>query len=158
MQLNLVEGFDLAKLGANSPEALHLLIEAIKVAKADVYHYVADPKSTKIPMTGLLSKNYAESRRKLIDERQSIAYPEWGQPEKLAAALFHPPSGPAFPDDYEMERDTTSFSIVDQYGNAVACTPTLGGGFGNGVVVKGQHGLLLNNGIRLGSSSPYPEM
>jgi gamma-glutamyltranspeptidase/glutathione hydrolase len=155
MQLNLVEGYDLSKLGANSPEALHLLIEAIKVAKADVYHYVADPKSTKIPMTGLLSKNYAESRRKLIDAHQAIAYPEWGQPEKLTA-LFHPPSGPAFPGDYEMERDTTSFSIVDQYGNAVSCTPTLGGGFGNGVVV-GNTGLLLNNGIRLGSSSPYPE-
>jgi Gamma-glutamyltransferase len=48
MQLNLVEGFDLAKMGANSPEALHLLIEAIKLAKADVYRYVADPKFTQV--------------------------------------------------------------------------------------------------------------
>jgi gamma-glutamyltranspeptidase/glutathione hydrolase len=65
-------------------------------------------------------------------------------------------AGPQFAGDYEIDRDTTSFSIVDQYGNAVACTPTLGGGFGNGVVV-GNTGLLLNNGIRLGSTSPYPD-
>lgn len=61
-----------------------------------------------------------------------------------------------FNDDYEIERDTTSFSIVDPFGNAVACTPTIGGGFGNGVVV-GNTGLLLNNGMRLGSTSPYPD-
>src|SRR5262249_42846198 len=52
--------------------------------------------------------------------------------------------------------DTTSFSIVDSYGNAVASTPTLGGGFGAGVVV-GNTGLLLNNGMRMGSTSPYPD-
>src|SRR6185295_5207287 len=165
MQLNLVEGFDLAKMGANSPEALHLLIEAIKLAKADVYRYVADPKFTRIPMAGLLSKAYAEERRKLIEPRKARAYPTAGEPARfapstaagVAALLSQPPAaGPAFADDYEMERDTTSFSIIDQYGNAVACTPTLGGGFGAGVVV-GNTGLLLNNGIRLGSSSPYPD-
>ena len=48
----------------------------------------------------------------------------------LQAASDRPPGRPRFADDYEMERDTTSFSIVDRYGNAVACTPTLGGGFG----------------------------
>jgi len=163
MQLNLVEGFDIASMGANSPEALHLLIEAIKVAKADVYKYVADPKFTQIPMAGLLSKSYAEARRKLIEPKRAMAYPAAGEPARfsaatagLAAMLQAPQKGPRFADDYEMERDTTSFSIVDQYGNAVACTPTLGGGFGNGVVV-GNTGLLLNNGNRLGSTSPYPE-
>ncbi|HWZ30558.1 MAG TPA: gamma-glutamyltransferase [Bryobacteraceae bacterium] len=155
MQLNLVEGYDFAKLGPNSPEALHLLIEAIKIAKADVYHYVADPKFTQVPASALLSKNYADTRRKLIDAHKSIPYPEWGQPGNVTAML-RPPTGPAFSENYEMERDTTSFSIVDQYGNAVACTPTLGGGFGAGVVV-GNTGLLLNNGIRLGSTSPYPD-
>jgi gamma-glutamyltranspeptidase / glutathione hydrolase len=163
MQLNLVEGFDLASLGANNPEALHLLIEAIKVAKTDVYKYVADPKFTQIPMAGLLSKSYAEARRKLIEPKRAMAYPAAGEPARfspatagVAAMLQGPPKGPRFADDYEMERDTTSFSIIDQYGNAVACTPTLGGGFGNGVVV-GNTGLLLNNGNRLGSTSPYPE-
>src|SRR5579883_33752 len=155
MQLNLVEGYDLAAMGPNSADALHLLIEAIKVAKADVYHYVADPKFTQVPTAALLSKNYAGARRKLIDPRKAIAYPEWGTPGN-SMAILRPPAGPAFAEEYETERDTTSFSIVDQFGNAVACTPTLGGGFGAGVVV-GNTGLLLNNGIRLGSTSPYPD-
>ncbi len=156
MALNLVEPFDLAKLGAGSPEALHLLIEALKVSQADVYHYVGDPKFAQIPVAGLLSKSYAESRRKLIEPGKAMTYPNWGSPSN-AVAMLKPPAGErAFSDDYETERDTTSFSIVDQYGNAVSCTPTLGGGFGAGVVV-GNTGLLLNNGIRLGSTSPYPD-
>ena len=162
MQLNLVEGFDLAAMGASSPAALHLMIEAIKVAKADVYRYVADPKVTAIPMAGLLSKAYAEKRRALIQPQQAIAYPDAGEPAQISSGSPipqrspQPSSGPRFDDRYETERDTTSFSVIDQYGNAVACTPTLGGGFGAGVVV-GNTGLLLNNGVRLGSSAPYPE-
>ncbi len=164
MQLNLVEGFDLAKMGANSPEALHLLMEAIKVAKADVYKYVADPKFASVPLAGMLSKRYAESRRALITPGRAIAYPKPGDPASSASntagmlvRLFQaPPAVPAEAEHYEREYDTTSFSIVDQYGNAVACTPTLGGGFGTGVVV-GNTGLLLNDGIRLGSVSPYPD-
>ena len=158
MALNLVEGFDLAKLGVGSPEALHLMIEAIKVSKTDIYHYVADPKFTKIPVEGLLSRAYADTRRKLIDPAKAAAYLTWGDPAPAptaSPALFAGLRKP-FPDNYETERDTTSFSIVDQYGNAVSCTPTLGGGFGAGVVV-GNTGLLLNNGMRLGSSSPYPD-
>ena len=165
MQLNLLEGFDLAKMGVNSPEALHLMIEAIKVAKTDIYKYVGDPKFTQAPTTGLLSKSYADIRRKLIDPMKAMAYPQPGEPSRftataagLDAMLQRPPTEPrpAFDDDYEMDRDTTSFSIVDQFGNGVGCTPTLGGGFGNGVVV-GNTGLLLNNGMRLGSTSPYPD-
>ena len=77
MQLNLAEGFDLDKMGRNSPEALHVLIEAIKVAKADVYRYVADPKFTQIPIAPLLSKQYADERRKLIVPQKAMAYPSW---------------------------------------------------------------------------------
>ena len=160
MQLNLVEGFDLAGMGANSPEALHVLIEAIKLAKADVYKYVADPRFTQMPTSGLLSKRYADQRRKLIEPRQAMVYPPAGDPGRFStpATAIAPRAarGPQFDDAYETERDTTSFSIIDQYGNAVSCTPTLGGGFGAGVVV-GNTGLLLNNGDRLGSSSPYPD-
>jgi len=162
MALNLVEPYDLGKLGANSPQALHYEIEAIKVSKADIYHYVADPKFTNVPADGLLSKAYADLRRKLIDPAKAIPYPDWGNPPQTTADargmdLFHrPASGPTFEENYEIDRDTTSFSIVDQYGNAVACTPTIGGGFGNGIVV-GNTGLLLNNGIRMGSAAPYPD-
>jgi gamma-glutamyltranspeptidase/glutathione hydrolase len=161
MALNLVEPYDLGKLGAGSAEALHLLIEAIKVSKADIYHYVGDPKFTHTPVEGLLSKAFADSRRKLIEPGKAMDYPGWGDAAKFqnssTLAMVRPPANARpFAENYEMERDTTSFSIVDQYGNAVACTPTLGGGFGGGVVV-GNTGLLLNNGIRLGSTSPYPD-
>ncbi|MCU1324277.1 MAG: gamma-glutamyltranspeptidase [Acidobacteriaceae bacterium] len=159
MALNLVEPYDLAKMGNQSPEALHLEMEAIKISKSDIYHYVGDKRTLKVPTDQLLSKEFAMQRGKLIDLNKAIDYPSWGelpQGTATAQAKLERPKGPAFNDDYEIERDTTSFSIIDPFGNAVACTPTIGGGFGNGVVV-GNTGLLLNNGMRLGSTSPYPD-
>ena len=156
MQANLVEGFDLKSFGPGSAKAVHAEIEAIKVAKADIYRYVADPKFTIIPTAGMISKDYAVKRRALIDMGKAGAYPPPGIPAGTqtisgqAAAVNAKP----FPERYA-DGHTTSFSIVDGFGNAVAVTPTLGGLFGNNVVV-GNTGLLLNNGIRLGSTSPYP--
>jgi len=165
MGANLVERFNLASFGSGSPQAMHALIEAIKVSKADIYRYVADPKFTVIPTAGMLSKPYAASRSALIDMSKAAGYPEAGAPEgrtNTSAPSFakategRPHAGPAFPDHYDGEQHTTSFSIVDKFGNAIGITPTLGGLFGNNVVV-GSTGLLLNNGMRLGSTSPYPD-
>ena len=196
MQLNLLEGFDLAGVKPGSPQALHLQAEAIKVAKSDIYKYVADPAFTKVPVAGLLSKSFAAERRKLIDPARAGAYPEAGNPAAFAtttsvqqafsgdpkgsppqlqesAPSGNPeglppqlrenvdrggnPSGlPTWPERYEPDPETTSFSIVDREGNAVAVTPTIGGGMGTGVVV-GHTGLLFNNGLRLGSTAPYPD-
>jgi gamma-glutamyltranspeptidase/glutathione hydrolase len=155
MQLNLVEGYDLRALGHNSPGALHLIAEAIKTAKADIYHYVADPKFTRVPVRELLSKEYAAERRSLIDRSRAMAYPGHGQPggERRAAA---PAAGrKAFP-ERSWDGSTTSFSIADRHGNVIAATPTHGGMFGTGVVV-GSTGILFNNGTRIGSTSPYPD-
>ena len=157
MQLNLVEGFDLKALGHNSAEVLHILAEAIQVAKADIYHYVGDPQFTDIPVAGLLSKEYAAQRRTLINQRTAMDYPEAGQPPRLAAdgsASIHTSRGPQFDEGAEVG-GTTSFSVADQFGNVISATPTHGGGFGTGVVV-GDTGLLFNNGTRIGSTSPYP--
>ena len=66
LTLNILEGYGLAALGHNSAEYLHLLIESLKLAFVDGEHYVADPGFTSIPISGLLSKSYAEKRRKLI--------------------------------------------------------------------------------------------
>lgn len=164
MQANLVERFNIASFGPGSPQAEHAMIEAIKVAKSDIYKYVADPKFTVIPTAGMLSKPYAATRSALIDMNKAGRYPEPGAPEgrpttsapALAKATAgQAPEGPAFPERYDVEQHTTSFSIVDKFGNAVGVTPTLGGLFGNNVVI-GSTGLLLNNGMRLGSTSPYP--
>jgi gamma-glutamyltranspeptidase/glutathione hydrolase len=160
MQLNLVEPFDLAAMKFGSPQALHLLAEAIKVAKSDIYRYVADPAFTTVPVKGLLSKGYAAERRALINPKRAKAYPEPGNPSAFGAGTSAQAKasagGPAWPERYEPDPETTSFSIVDRDGNAVAVTPTIGGGMGTGVVV-GRTGLLFNNGLRLGSTSPYPD-
>jgi gamma-glutamyltranspeptidase/glutathione hydrolase len=155
MQANLVERFNLASYGSGSPQAAHAMIEAIKVAKSDIYRYVADPKFTVIPTAGMLSKSYAASRSALIDMTKAGRYPEPGAPEGRPTTSAQQ-DGHAFPERYDGEQHTTSFSIVDKFGNAIGVTPTLGGLFGNNVVV-GNTGLLLNNGMRLGSTSPYPD-
>jgi gamma-glutamyltranspeptidase/glutathione hydrolase len=155
MQANLVERFNLASYGSGSPQATHAMIEAIKVAKADIYRYVADPKFTAVPAAGLLSKPYASSRSTLIDMAKAGRYPDPGAPDGRPNTSAGQ-DGPAFPEHYDAEQHTTSFSIVDKVGNAIGVTPTLGGLFGNNVVV-GNTGLLLNNGMRLGSTSPYPD-
>jgi gamma-glutamyltranspeptidase / glutathione hydrolase len=160
MQANLVERFNMASFGAGSPQATHAMIEAIKVAKADIYRYVGDPKFTVIPTAGMLSKQYLAGRSALIDMTKAGAYPGPGTPEGRPAtsaqsAFATAAARPAFPERYDGEQHTTSFSVVDKFGNAVGVTPTLGGLFGNNVVV-GSTGLLLNNGMRLGSTSPYP--
>ena len=160
MQANLVERFDLASFGSGSAQATHAMIEAIKVAKSDIYKYVGDPKFTVIPTAGLLSKGYATSRTSLIDMSKAGRYPEPGSPEgrpttSAPSAFAEASARQAFPERYDGEQHTTSFSIVDKMGNAVGVTPTLGGLFGSNVVV-GSTGLLLNNGMRLGSTSPYP--
>ena len=153
MQLNLVESYDLKSLGAGSAAALHLQAEAIKVAKSDVYRYVADPRLTRVPTIALLSKEYAAARRKLIDAAKAGPYPEPGMPQGTERALRaqRAPRGESV-----VEGHTTSFSVVDQAGNAVVCTPTLGSGFGTAVVV-GSTGLLFNNGLRTGSTAPYSD-
>ena len=158
MQTNLIKGFDLQASGAGSASTLHAIVESIKLAKSDVYRYVADPKFTRIPAEGMLSKDYAQQRRKLIDPGKAMAFPEPGVPpgaEAEAPVEPTPTPGPLL-EAYDPEQHTTSFSIVDRFGNAVGCTPTLGGLFGSHVVV-GSTGLLLNNGMRLGSTSPYPD-
>jgi gamma-glutamyltranspeptidase/glutathione hydrolase len=156
MGANLVERFNLASYGLGSAQAVHALIEAIKVSKADIYRYVADPKFTPVPAAGLLSKPYAATRSALIDTSKASAYPSAGTPEGRPATSVQQASARAFPERYDAEQHTTSFSIVDRFGNAIGVTPTLGGLFGNNVVV-GSTGLLLNNGMRLGSTSPYPD-
>ncbi len=161
MGANLVERFNLASYGPGSPQATHALIEAIKVSKADIYRYVADPKFTVIPAAGMLSKPYALARGAMIDMNKAGVYPEPGAPDgrpstSAPSASAKAAAGQAFPEHYDAEQHTTSFSIVDRFGNAIGVTPTLGGLFGNNVVV-GNTGLLLNNGMRLGSTSPYPD-
>ncbi len=144
-QLNLLEGWDLSALAPGGAEVTHLQIEAIKLAKADVYRTAADPAFAKTPVAMLLSKRFAAGRRRLIDGSRAMAYPAGADAGALGAAAGT---------ERSRRGDTTSLSIVDAEGNAVAVTTTLGGGFGTSVVM-GSTGLICNNGLRIGSTAPY---
>ena len=159
MGLALIEGFDLEALGHNSPGALHLVSESIKLSKADIYRYVADPAFTDMPTDGMLSEAYAATRREMIDPSRAIAYPESGNPERFSRTAYAGETlaladGPALA-ERSVAGSTTSFSVADSYGNVIAATPTLGSGWGTGVIV-GNTGMFFNNGTRVGSTSPYP--
>jgi gamma-glutamyltranspeptidase/glutathione hydrolase len=158
MQLNLIEGFDLKASGFQTPATLHLIAECIKLSKADIYRYVADPRFTQVPWEALLAKPYAAQRRTHLSLTAASDYPEPGEPVQpvqwpKAAQNVRLAN---LPERYEQSRDTTSFTIVDGAGNALAMTPTVGGSFGAGVVA-GHTGMLFNNGMRLGSTSPYED-
>jgi gamma-glutamyltranspeptidase/glutathione hydrolase len=154
MQLNLVEGFDLKAAGHNSARSLHLITEAIKVAKSDIYRYVADPKLVNVPVEEMTSKEHAARRRALIDPDRAVAYPAPSE-LRITQARALPTGAKAFPEP-SWAGSTTDWSVADEFGNVIAGTPTHGGMFGTGVVV-GNTGILFNNGTRIGSTSPYPE-
>ena len=124
--LNILEGYDLAKLGRGA-DALHLMIEAMKRAYADRATFMGDPEAVKMPIAGLISKQYAASLRAGITERAT------------PAADIRPGK----PADYE-GRNTTHFSVIDRDGNAVSNTYTLNFSYGLGLVADGT-GVLLNN-------------
>ncbi|MCC7265370.1 MAG: gamma-glutamyltransferase [Candidatus Latescibacteria bacterium] len=143
LTLKLLEGFDLAGLGHNSAEALHLFIEAAKLAAADRIAYAAIPNP---PIAGLLAPGYSEQRRQLIGRQ---ARP--GQTERFNASRQPDEHLAGDPSAWEREQGknecTTHFSAVDAEGNAVAVTQSLGSGFGSAMVVPGT-GVTLNNFMR----------
>jgi gamma-glutamyltranspeptidase/glutathione hydrolase len=152
--LAILKGFDLAKLGHNSPEYLHVVAEAFKLAFADRFPYITDPKfAPDAPIAGLLSDEYAAARRKLIRMDRAIdgAAPP-GDPRGGLAILkghairYVDPAGTA-PARTPVKQDgeqTSSFAIADRFGNVVSVTHSINGGFGSGMTVEGA-GFLLNN-------------
>jgi gamma-glutamyltranspeptidase / glutathione hydrolase len=125
--LNILEGYDVAALGAGSAQSIHLMLEAMKRAYADRAAFLGDPDAVKIPIKGLLSKKYAGSLRRTIGDKATPA-----SDIKLGR-----------PDIYEGD-NTTHFSVIDRDGNAVSNTYTLNFSYGVGLVAEGT-GVLLNN-------------
>src|SRR6266404_4827593 len=91
--LNILEGFDLHAMGRNSPETLHTMVEAKKIAWADRAKFYADPDFAEIPLAGLLSKKYAAERRKLIDPNHAAKQVEAGNLIGREASGFTRPTG-----------------------------------------------------------------
>ena len=122
--LNILEGFDLGAMRSQPAQYYHTMIEAMKLAFADRNRYIADPTFSKVPVSELLSKDYAAKRRALIDPRK---------------ALDNPPPG-----DINLGSDTTYFTVVDKDGNAVSFINSLFDAFGSGVVA-GDTGIVFQN-------------
>jgi gamma-glutamyltranspeptidase/glutathione hydrolase len=148
--LNMLEGFDLKKMGHNSVAYIHTLAEALKLGMADRDRYYGDPKFVKIPMAELLSKNYAALRRPLIDESRASLAQQPGDPLNmkaiLASAVQRVGRVSELP-DIERANDTTCVNVVDRDGNLFSATPS---GAWLPAVVAGDTGVLM--GQRLQSS------
>src|SRR6476620_6311397 len=123
--LNVLEGF---KLKADDPDSTHLMVEAMRYAYADRAHLLGDPDFVKAPIAGLLSKRYAATVRAKIDRQHATPS------DKIKAA---DPAG--FEGD-----NTTHYSVVDRFGNAVANTYTINLSYVVGLIAEGT-GVLLNN-------------
>ena len=125
--LNLMENFPVEKFGHNSADALHVLIEAKKLAYADLLRYVADPKFAQVPIEGILDKEYARARAKLINTAQANCHVQSGKP---------PGAG----------TDTTYLCVVDGEGNMVSYIQSIFSSFGSGIVAEGTGFVLQNRG------------
>ena len=136
--LNILEGYDIAKMGSGSADAIHLMAEAMKRAYADRAHYLGDPEFNRdMPLAKLTSKEYATDLRKTINATRA---------SKSSPTTFEWP--------HESD-ETTHISIVDGDRNAVSMTYTLEQGYGVKIVVPGA-GFLLNN--EMGDFNAGPEL
>jgi gamma-glutamyltranspeptidase / glutathione hydrolase len=129
--LNIMERFPLAKYGHNSIEALHVMIEAKKLAYADLLQYVGDPRFTTVPMEQLLSKDLARRRADLITPDKAHCDV---LPSQLTARLD------------AIGKDTTYLSVIDQEGNMVSLIQSNFAAFGTKMVAPGTGFVLQNRG------------
>lgn len=123
--LNIVEGYDLGRMGWHSADAIHVMVEAARRAYGDRNFYLGDPDFEDMPLERLTSQAYADSLRSTIDMDSASSSETFNR----------------VPVESEQ---TTHFSVVDSAGNAVAITTTLNGSYGSGVVVRGA-GFFMNN-------------
>ncbi len=122
--LNIIENFPIGDYEQDSADALHLKIEAQKLATQDIRRYVGDPKFSPIPVTGLLSKSYAKQRAALIQTGKANCDVEPGQPETHG--------------------NTTYLTVVDKEGNIVSWIQSISDIFGSGIAVDGM-GFILHD-------------
>ncbi len=128
--LNILEGFDLGAMEHNSPEYLHLVMEAVNLAATDRDAYIGDPDFVDVPVEFLLSEENAEARRAQLNLEE--------------ATVSYPPS---------YQEGTTHFAVADQWGNVVAVTNTLSGGWGSRITA-GDTGIIINNAYAYANHNP----
>ena len=143
-ELNIVEQFDLKAMGCNTPESIHLMVEAKKLAFADREAYMADPDWVDVPVAGMLSKQYAAERARLIDPERAAEKVGQGDPWSHQPANSRRRPKVAATAGAMQEEDTTCFVVVDRWGNAVCQLQSIQSSLGSSIVA-GETGILLNN-------------
>ena len=141
--LRLLEGFDLKKMGFNSADYIHTVIEAEKLGLADRDEYYGDPNFTKVPMQQLLSDQYTEMRRKLIDPKEASLELRPGDPYNMKPTKPPTITGP-------WHGGTTVMCVTDKFGNVIAATPS---GLSSTAGVAGHTGII--HGARLTSLNTF---
>jgi Gamma-glutamyltransferase len=136
--LNLLEPYSISYFGHNTALTIHLMAESMKLAYADRSKYLGDPDFVQVPVSELVSKEYADELRRGISPFKATRSSE---------------VSPGEPVRYEESKDTTHFSVIDKYGNAVSNTYTLNLEFGSKLTVPGT-GILLNNEMDDFSAKP----
>lgn len=152
--LNILEGYDLARLGDRTTESIHLITESFRRAFMDRADYLGDPDYSHIPVTELTAKNYAMAWRRSIADNEASPSATLKRPDG-----FLPPAPTTAGRRHAESKDTTHFSVVDNEGNAVAVTTTLNDNFGSHVTA-GSLGFLLNDEMddftsKLGAPNMY---
>jgi len=137
MMLNIMENFPIPSYKHNSAKALHVIIEAKKLAYADMLRYVADQRFSRVAVRGMLDKSYASSRARLIDTAKANCAPEAGNP---------PIAGD----------DTIYLSVVDKDGNMVSLIQSNYENFGSGLVPEGAGFVLQNRGALFSLDPAHP--
>ena len=141
--LRLLEGFDLKKMGFNSADYIHTVIEAEKLALADRDEYYGDPNFTKVPMQQLLSDRYTNMRRALIDPKKASLELRPGDPYNMKPTKPPTITGP-------WHGGTTVMCVTDKFGNVIAATPS---GLSSTAGVAGHTGII--HGARLTSLNTF---
>ncbi len=136
LALNLLEGFEIASMPALSVQRLHIMVECMRLAFADTRWYVADPAFNPAPLEGLLSKDYAAERRKLIRQDRATLDQAHGAPTSSS--------------------DTVYLTVVDRQGNACSFINSNYMGFGTGIVPAGWGFTLQNRGLGFSLNPSHP--
>ncbi|TRX16312.1 gamma-glutamyltransferase [Flavobacterium franklandianum] len=126
--LKMIEPYDIAQMGHNSTEAIQVIVEAERRAYADRSVYLGDPDFVKIPIKGLISKKYLKQRMSNFSFEKATLSSDVKEGKVT----------------YKESTETTHYSIVDQFGNAIAATTTLNDGFGSKYYCD-ELGFFLNN-------------
>ncbi len=155
MTLNILEGFDLKAMGLHSADYIHTVHEALKLAYDDRNAYLGDPAFAQVPMKGLLSKEYAAERRKLIEPQAFLGHrpgdPFAFDPDVKPPAVRYMPHSQG--EKSQEGGDTTCVNTVDAAGNLFSATPSSGWVIG-GAFIAGDTGVPLSNRMQVFDLDP----